>query len=67
MFIANILDEPSTAMPIAPIPAPQPGPSVPPPAHNGMSYWIKVSAQQDGTFTVTNARNNFSKTYKSGV
>ena len=26
--------------------------------------WIKVSAQADGTFTVTNARNNFSKTYK---
>jgi competence protein ComEC len=27
------------------------------------AYWIKVSAQQDGTFTVTNARNGFSKTY----
>jgi beta-lactamase superfamily II metal-dependent hydrolase len=26
--------------------------------------WIKVSAQSDGTFTVINARNNFSKTYK---
>jgi hypothetical protein len=26
--------------------------------------WIKISAQQDGTFTVTNTRNNFSKTYK---
>jgi hypothetical protein len=26
--------------------------------------WIKVSAEQDGTFTVTNTRNNFSKTYK---
>jgi beta-lactamase superfamily II metal-dependent hydrolase len=26
--------------------------------------WIKVSVQPDGTFTVTNARNNFSKTYK---
>jgi len=26
--------------------------------------WIKVSAQADGTFTVTNSRNNFSKTYK---
>ena len=25
---------------------------------------IKVSAQRDGTFTVTNLRNNFSKTYK---
>jgi hypothetical protein len=26
--------------------------------------WIKVSVQKDGTFTVTNSRNNFSKTYK---
>jgi beta-lactamase superfamily II metal-dependent hydrolase len=26
--------------------------------------WIKVSVQRDGTFTVTNSRNNFSKTYK---
>jgi beta-lactamase superfamily II metal-dependent hydrolase len=26
--------------------------------------WIKVSAARDGTFTVTNTRNNFSKTYK---
>jgi beta-lactamase superfamily II metal-dependent hydrolase len=26
--------------------------------------WIKVSVQPDGTFTVTNSRNNFSKTYK---
>jgi hypothetical protein len=22
----------------------------PPPAHNGMAYWIKVTAQQDGSF-----------------
>jgi len=26
--------------------------------------WIKVSVQPDGTFTVTNTRNSFSKTYK---
>jgi competence protein ComEC len=29
------------------------------------AYWIKVSAQSDGTFTVTNSRNGFSKTYKA--
>jgi hypothetical protein len=34
--------------------------------HNGKAYWIKLSAQQDGTFTVTNTRNGFSKTYKAG-
>jgi hypothetical protein len=26
--------------------------------------WIKLAAQADGNFTVTNGRNNFSKTYK---
>jgi competence protein ComEC len=65
MFIANALDEPLAAMPVAPISAPQPGPSAPPaPAHNGTAYWINVSAQADGSFTVTNARNGFSKTYR---
>jgi competence protein ComEC len=64
MFIANGFDEPLTAMPIAPIAPPQPGANTPPPpAHNGPAFWIKVSAQPDGTFTVTNARNSFSKTY----
>ena len=33
------------------------------PAHNGDAYWIKLSAQSDGTFTVTNARNGFVKKY----
>src|ERR1700733_7895968 len=60
IFIANGLDEPLTAMPIAPIAPPPPGPSTPPaPAHNGPAHWIKVTAQMDGTFTVTNARNGF--------
>jgi competence protein ComEC len=64
MFIANLLDEPSAAMPVAAIAAPQPGPNAPPaPAHNGPAYWIKVTAQPDGTFTVTNTRNGFAKTY----
>jgi hypothetical protein len=68
MFIANTTDDQQAgvpgAMPIAPISAPAPGPGVPPPpAHNGTAYWIKVSAQQDGSFTITNARNGFSKTY----
>lgn len=68
MFIANGIDESPAAMPIAPATAPAPGPNAPPPpAHNGTAYWIKVSAQQDGSFTVTNARNGFSKTYKAGM
>ncbi len=27
------------------------------------AYWIKMSVQPDGTFTVTNSRNGFTKTY----
>jgi competence protein ComEC len=34
------------------------------PGHTGPAFWIKVSAQADGTFTVTNTRNGFSKIYK---
>jgi competence protein ComEC len=65
MLIANTFDEQTAAMPIAPMPAPQPGPGAPAaPVHNGKAYWIKVSAQQNGSFTVTNARNGFSKTYR---
>src|SRR5579883_2935989 len=62
MFIANGTDQPLAAMPVAPVAAPGPG-APPPPAHDGPAYWIKVSAQQDGTFTVANARNGFAKTY----
>jgi competence protein ComEC len=66
MFIANGVDEQPAAMPIAAIAAPPPGPGAPPPpVHNGPAFWIKVSAQPDGSFTVTNARNGFSKTYKA--
>jgi competence protein ComEC len=66
LFIANTFDEPFVAMPIAPLTAPQPGSNAPPPpAHNGPAYWIKVSAQADGSFTVTNGRNGFAKVYRA--
>ena len=32
---------------------------------NGTAYWIKVAARPDGSFTVANGRNGFSKTYGS--
>lgn len=63
LFIANTIDDQPTALPIAPTPAPPPGPGAPPPAHNGPAHWIKVSAREDGSFTVTNTRNSFSKSY----
>ena len=65
MFIANLLDEPQTTMPVAPLAPPPAGqPASPAPQHNGTAYYFKVSAQQDGTFTVTNGRNGFSKSYE---
>jgi competence protein ComEC len=54
-------------------------PQVPPPAGPGQgggrgaaaaaaahtpAYWIKISAESNGTFTVSNSRNGFSKTYQ---
>jgi competence protein ComEC len=79
VFIANIEDNATlagilTAPPPAPrgtgAPAGPPGAGAargggrgtPLPPHTP-AYWIKVTASQDGTFTVTNARNGFSKTY----
>jgi beta-lactamase superfamily II metal-dependent hydrolase len=65
VFIANGIDDPQSAIPIAPQALPAPGPNAPPPpAHNGAAYWVKLSAQEDGTFTVTNTRNGFSKVYR---
>jgi hypothetical protein len=64
VFIANGLDDQPSALPVAPQPLPSPGTSAPPPPpHNGPAYWIKVAAREDGAFTVTNARNGFSKVY----
>jgi beta-lactamase superfamily II metal-dependent hydrolase len=40
------------------------GPGGPGAAAHSPAYLIKVTAQADGTFTVTNTRNGFSKTYR---
>ena len=65
VFIANGVDDQPATLPIAPTAAPAPGATgaAPPPAHNGQAYWIKVTAGRDGSFTVTNARNGFTKHY----
>ena len=66
LFIANTIDEPTPAMPITAMVPPPAGAAAPPaPVHNGAAFWIKMSAQTDGSFTVTNGRNGFSKTYKA--
>jgi competence protein ComEC len=65
MYIAN-LDE--ATVPVAPMPPAPPGTPAPPaPQHDGPANWIKVSAQQDGSFSVTNSRNGLTKTYRSGT
>ena len=61
MFIAN---SEQAAIPVAPMTPPQPGAQTQPASpHDGTAYWIKVSAQMDGSFTVTNSRNGFMKDY----
>jgi hypothetical protein len=65
MFIANPVDQPLAEMPVAPMTPPGRGAgAAPAPAHDGAAYWIKVSGRSDGTFTVTNSRNGFQKTYR---
>jgi hypothetical protein len=52
---------PPTAPPLAAA-GPGTGRGTPPPPHTP-AYWIKITAQPDGSFTVSNSRNGYSKTY----
>jgi competence protein ComEC len=63
-FIVNHLDDPQAAMPIQPFVAPQGREAPPVPTHSGPAYFLEVQAWDNGTFTVTNTRNGFSKTYR---
>jgi beta-lactamase superfamily II metal-dependent hydrolase len=68
-FIANLEKPAITAGIIANPPPPTPPGALPAAIGNpdhSPAYWIKVSAKSDGTFTVTNIRNGFSKTYRTG-
>lgn len=60
LFIANQADTPIPLMPVA---AGRGQSSAPPLTTQDNAYWIEVSAQRDGTFTVLNPRNAFRKTY----
>jgi hypothetical protein len=67
-FIANI-DDAATIAGVLTAPALPPGPArgAAPggaAAAHSPAYLIKVSAEQDGTFTVSNTRTGFTKTYK---
>ena len=63
VYIANV-DEPAAiaAVLTAPSGGGQRAGGQAAPQHNP-AFWLKISAQPDGTFTVTNSRNGFSKTY----
>ena len=70
--VANVLLNPPPTFGQPGAGRPGPGAGGPPPPggpgggrgdHTGPAFWIKVSAQSDGTFSVTNTRNNFTKTY----
>lgn len=65
VFIANVDDMAIIAGILNPVPSAAtdtPGPARSNPSH-APAYSIKISAQASGTFTVTNSRNGFSKTY----
>lgn len=62
VYIAN-MDEPATAATVLTAAAGGGAGRGSAAAAHSPAYWIKVSAQADGTFTVRNARNGFAKTY----
>jgi competence protein ComEC len=65
MFIANTADEPQRFVRIAPDPPADKRIRSSAAIHNGTAHWLQVFAQPNGTFTITNTRNGFSKTYRS--
>jgi hypothetical protein len=62
VFIANV-DDPATIAGVLTAPAGGGGGRGGGAAAHTPAYYIRVSVQADGTFTVTNTRNGFSKTY----
>jgi beta-lactamase superfamily II metal-dependent hydrolase len=65
-YIANLETPTLTgdiiAHPPAQVPTGKRPPDIGDPDHSP-AYWLKVSAQPDGSFTVTNSRNGFTKSY----
>jgi len=63
MFVANVDDNATVASVLTtPPPAGRGGGPAPP---HSPAHLVKVTARQDGTFTVVNTRNGFSKTYRA--
>ena len=69
LFVANMDDAATLASVLAP-PAPTAGVAAQgtaPRTHDGPAYLLKVTARVDGSFTVINTRNGFSKTYRPRI
>jgi competence protein ComEC len=68
VFIANPGDPEEAAAAIT-APPPAPGARGPRPSRDAMAHapahYLKISAREDGSFTVTNSRNGFSRTYSA--
>lgn len=62
VFIANV-DDAATIAGVLTAPQGQRGGGGGPAAAHAPAYYLKISASENGTFTVTNSRNGFSKTY----
>jgi competence protein ComEC len=67
VFIANV-DDAATIAGVLTAPPPEPGARGGGGRQGGAAahtpaHWIKISAEPNGTFTVSNSRTNFSKTY----
>lgn len=63
VFIANV-DDASTIATVLTTPPGQRGGGGGAAAAHTPAHYLKISAQNDGTFTVTNTRNAFTKTYR---
>jgi hypothetical protein len=61
-FIANV-DEPAAIAAVLTTPPGQRGGGGGANAAHTPAYYLKISARNDGSFTVTNTRNGFSKSY----
>ncbi len=62
VFVANV-DDPATIAAALTAPPRGAGPARGATAPHTPAYWIKITARPDGSFTISNSRNTFSKAY----
>ena len=67
VFIANVDEPAAIATVLTAPPGQRGGGGGGAAAAHSPAHYLKISAQEDGTFTVTNTRNGFSKTYRKAA